>query len=63
MVITKILQKASEDATFSENIYYIDRFSLNALYCLFLSDHLVKAIFYEKKNKSDWDNFFHYSHS
>lgn len=49
MVITKILQQAYENTTFSENVYNIDSFSFNALYCLFLSDHLIKSIFYAKK--------------
>lgn len=58
MVITKILQKALENTTFSENIYNIDSFSLNALYCLVLSDHLIKPTFYAKQ--CGWDNFLHY---
>lgn len=47
MVITKILQQALENTTFSESIYNIDSFSFNALYCL--SDNLIKAIFYAQK--------------
>lgn len=43
-----LLQKALENTTFSENIYNIDSFSLNALYCLFFSDNLLKRSFMQK---------------